>query len=864
MGRLPKIKIQKTKYSFDVKKKYSYEKHYKVVKKPPAEMLKNWLKGLFTPKQKAAEAALYKAAEKKPPAQTFNPLIVGAAIIFAVVLLGAVAFFLSMQGAGPEIRQVVPSFEKPAVSNAVFDGEIVTSNDRYVNMNSGFVGLRYNASGLDNYTAYVYTFDKSLYSEVFLLESDVEDQGDYGNFVAALRTEFGRYGLVLNEISIRELESLPASAVVIVPSGYLPEELLGGGGSQMTPDLLASRGVVIVYIGRPFSKVYSKDIVVNTPPEIRKNIPFDFDERASLASSGISLYQPLYSVSGSGWESFLSHGSVSVVTKGAGGFVFFPQSLSGGWREDPLNPQKRSYEYAAEDIAKVILEAPWAKADGSPKIYPLAPTAASVSLLTNEFKGTAKSVLVVFEGRKRVGDQEIVVYDREVARIRKKVRGSLYISPSNSIIPSSISGQNVRMYVALAEPQAQQVSLRVLIINGSGSIFTSFPLGRLSTQSEKEVDIALDPPKGEYKVLVVDDAGNAYAASYLSVSSIQVSFLGKGKSPSVYRFSVTMDGKPAQLTQVTVSVDGGKYGVYTYTSVVTGIDVDTKQYTSGDALPPGNHSFEFRVGELTETYHLDIPVPQLPFFSNPIFLGAIVFSLLIVGVSLIFARKEEARFFIDIPDFPPLAREKISLSPDVILSIFEKVNANYRWQHTPLKLSEIKSGFKDIYYKGKPIYVIDYNVESILHKMKSQGKIAEFLDYYAPVSWEAATKHSIKYLVLMRALRDICINNATPFTGLGESDKADSEIDVMGQKMFVHFYYQEADLTALFKKIFANAGEGINIILFENEAEKGKFRKILASPTKAQLIMKLEVESNAIQLLTISELEKMIKELRSI
>lgn len=855
MGGLAKIKIQKTKYSFDVKKKYSYEKPYKVVKKPPAELLKEWFKGLFAPKQKTA-AAPHKAVEKKPSAPTFNPFIVGAAIIFAIILLGAVAFVLSMQGLGTEIRQVVPSFEKPVVSNAIFDGEIVTSNDRYVNMNSGFVGLRYNASDLDNYTAYVYTFDKNLYSEVFLLESDVEDEGDYSNFVVALRTELGRYGLMLNEISIQDLESLPASAVVIVPSGYLPEELLGGGGSQITPSLLASRGVVVVYVGRPFSKVYSKGIVINTPPEIRKNIPFDFDERAQLSSSGISLYQPLYSVSGSGWESFLTSGSVSVLTKGEGGFVFFPQSLSGGWRADPLN--------AAEDIAKVILEAPWAKADGSPKTYSLEPTAASISLLTNEFKGTAKSVLVVFEGKKRVGDQEIVVHDREVARIKKKVRGNLYISPSNSIIPSSISGQNVRMYVALAEPQAQQVSLRVLIINGSNSIFTSFPLGRLSTQSEKEVDIALDPPKGEYKVLVVDDAGNAYAASYLSVSSIQVNFLGKGRSPSVYRFSVTMNGKPTQLTQVVVSVDGGKHGVYTYASVVTGIDVDTKQYTGGDALPPGNHSFEFKVGELTETYYIYIPVPQLPFFDDPIFLGAIVFSLLIVAASLIFARKEEARFFIDIPDFPPLAREKISLSPEVILSLFEKVNTSYHWRHTPLKLSEIKSGFKDIYYKGKPIYVIDYNVESILHKMKSHGKIVQFLDYYAPVSWEEATKRNIKYLVLIRALRDICINNATPFTGLGESDKADSEIDVMGQKMFVHFYYQEADLAALFKKIFANAGEGINIILFENETEKGKFRKILASPTKPQLIMKLEVESSAIQLLTISELEKMIKELRSI
>ncbi len=116
----------------------------------------------------------------------------------------------------------------------------------------------------------------------------------------------------------------------------------------------------------------------------------------------------------------------------------------------------------------------------------------------------------------------------------------------------------------------------------------------------------------------------------------------------------------------------------------------------------------------------------------------------------------------------------------------------------------------------------------------------------------------------MRALRDSCINNATPFTALGESKKADSEIDVVGQKMFVHFYYTGVDVAALFKKIFSNIGEGINIILFENETEKGRFKKFLASPTKAQLLMKLEVESSALQLLTMDELDKMIRELRSI
>lgn len=866
MPELPKIKIQKTKYSFDVKKRYQYVKHYKVQKKSPIELFQETVKKLFEQKKPAAKPtpSYRKTAEK--PSGGLNAVVIGVAIFIAIMVILGAWVFLTLPTYETASSKVTASLEKPTITNTLFDGDVITAGDRYVNMNSAIFGLRYNASGLDNYTAMIYTYDKKIYSEVFLLRSDFEDSGDYSNFVSALRTEFEKRGVVLNEITINDLESMPETAVVIVPTGYLPYEILGGGDSSITPDKLAERGIVIIYVGRPFSKVYKDGVVINTPEELKKNIPFDFDERAMLQSQGISLYQPLYTVSGRNWGSSLTHGSVSVVTKGDGAFVFFPQSLSGGWQAKPEDPTKAGYQYAAEDIATVALEMPWASPDGDPKIYNLEPTANSIYLLTNDFKGNEKSVLVWFYGTKKIGDQTIDVVDRKVIRVSKQTNGAIFLPSGNAIVPSSISGQNVRFYISLAEPQAQQLNFNLEIINDSGEIATSapIPLGRLSTQTEKELDVPLNLPRGEYLVAVVDDAGKRYAATYLSVSSIAIKYLGKGKEQSSYMFSISMDGKPIQLNEVTVSVDNGKYGSHTIRNVIDKVEVNVKDYTGGDALPPGNHSFKFKVGELEDTYYLNIETPQIPFFSNPLFLGAIVLSLIILGVGFVFARKEEAAYAIDIPDFPPIAREKITLSSDVILSIFEKVNENYKWKYTPLKLNEIKNGFKDIYYKGRPIYLTDYNAESILQKMKKQGKIVQFLDYYAPKMWEERIKKPIQYLAMMRALRDICINNATPFTGLDESDKADSEIDVMGQKMFVHFYYNGVDLQKLFKKIFENTGEGISIVLFENDLQKAAFKKLLLSPTKAQTIMKLEVESNTVQLLTIEELEKMIKELRAI
>ncbi|MEM4166217.1 MAG: hypothetical protein QW255_02550 [Candidatus Bilamarchaeaceae archaeon] len=862
MAGLPKIKLQKTTYNFDIKKKYSYEKRYKIVQKPPLEILKNYLYSFFkTTKEEKKTSGLKK--EKQPP--TFNPIIIGGAFLVAFLLIFSLWMWLNLRSMEQVPSTTVPILEIPTIQNTLFDGMIITSGDRLAPMSVASFGLNYNASGLDTYKATVFTYQKNIYSEVFILKSDVEDADIYPYFVSSLRTELKKIGLNLNEISIQELETIPGGSVVIIPSGYLPIELIGGSGSTVTPEGLAARGVVVLYVGKPFSRVYSNGIVINTPTELKKNIPFNFEEKTSLRSEGIHLYQPLYSVSAPAWMSDIYYGSVSVLTKGDGAFVFIPQTLSSGWQIDPQNPSIPSYQYAAEDVTKILLDMPWATpTNPEGKVYILEPKADATYLLTKEFKGNEQSILVFFYGEKKIGDQTLSVVDRKVIRVSNNINGKMFIFGGNNVIPTSISGRSIRVSVLLAEPQAQQLNLKLIILNSSGDIFTEVPIGKISTQSEKDIDLNIDPPSGEYVLVVVDESGKQYAASYLTVTSLKIVYKGRGASPSSYVFSITMNGNPTQLNQVIVSVDEGKYGRFTYNSVFSNIEVNVGDYTGNNALPPGNHTFEFTVGKLVEKYHINVPVPSIPLFGDPLFLGGVILAILIVGVGIVFARKEDVTFSIDIPDFPPLTREKISVSTDVVLSIFEKVNANYQWKFTPLLLQEIKSGFKEIHYKGNPIYITDYNTEIILDKMSKQGKIVKILNYYAPKIWEEKSQRSIVYLSMLRALRDICINNAVPFTGLNESKVADSEIDVMGQKMFVHFYYENIDVASLLKKILLNVKDGINIVLFENEVKKNKFKKLLKSPSFIQTILKMEAESNNIQLLTITELEKMIKELRTI
>ncbi len=148
--------------------------------------------------------------------------------------------------------------------------------------------------------------------------------------------------------------------------------------------------------------------------------------------------------------------------------------------------------------------------------------------------------------------------------------------------------------------------------------------------------------------------------------------------------------------------------------------------------------------------------------------------------------------------------------------------------------------------------------------LEKKGRVGEALGYYGLLNWEQSSKRTIEYLALLRRLRDICVNNAVPFTGLGESKVADSEVTVAGQQMFLHFYDPHGDILRLFKNSLSTIGKGITIIMFKNNSEKVAFETIIHSPSAAPLIMKLEKEGGSMQFLTPEEFEKMVKEFKMI
>ncbi|MFH0885396.1 MAG: hypothetical protein V1861_06835 [Candidatus Micrarchaeota archaeon] len=848
-------KIKKKTYSFELKKKYQYLGHYKMKERPPMERIKDAFRALLKPKKEEKKAAAVIMAE--PPKGGFNFMVFGAFIFIALIILGMAWLYLSMALIEPGTGFLQPQIDKAAVENTLESGEVMTFGSRGTSSYIAAVLVDYTARNLDNYSVNLTTYENKMPSEVFILNSERIEATTYPDFISSLRANLAKRKIILNEITLKQLETVPEGALVIVPSGAVPKEILGIE-SPMNMNKLAQRGVVILYIGQPFSKMLNGTLVAFTPKEIMQNLPVKFDESSPVSSTdGFHLFQPLYrAVPGGGWASGQAYGSVSIVKSGDGAFIFLPQTLDGGWRGN--------YSAAAEDVSRIVFEVPWATPGSQSKEYLFVNQTNYTGnryFFSEPFKSPKATVRVDFTGYSATSNNPIK--ETLYIRVEKQRNNSLFIEEGGRVVSANITNLPVRMNAQLRELQAAQPNMYLVVYDSNGSEIQTFPQGNLNLQADASFDVLIYLDRGEYLVKLIDDESRVYAQTYMKIVSIDILYTGNNQQRrSGYRFDIMMDGTPKLLNEISVKVDGGQYGTYTFNNVDK-LTIDVGQYTGGELLPIGKHSFDFTAGGLRVSVPVNHTRPKT-IFDEPFFWITLLLTGGIVGVGAIFARQEEVFFSIDIPDFPPIARTKIPLSPDTVLSVFEKVNGNYRWQNTPLTAPEVKNGFKEIFYKGKPVYITDYNVEFLLDDLEKKGMVKESQGYYGLIAWQQESRRTVEYLAMMRRLRDICVNNAIPFTGIGESKEADSEITVVGQTMSLHFYEKNMNPSALLARVIPTIGHGIAIILFKSASDKEQFQTLInSSPTVGPLIVKMESDSSSLLLLTADELEKMLIEFKS-
>jgi hypothetical protein len=859
MVEIKKIKIRKQLYRFEVRKRFQYTKRYTVKERTPLEKI---IHQFSLTRSRKKEGMVFQPSIAAPKG---GKILTYVLIFAAILLIAGAAIFLIVQGARSNITVATRATISPEITLEILKSGVITNGPQENPASSAYVQVAYSMKDISAFNASLWTYSASVPSEVYLLKSHM-DKGQtttYHDFKNALEKELGTQKISVNELSMEQLETIPKGAAIIIPSGFIPQELIESNSSSNIAKLI-NRGVVLIYMGYPFDYMITKEGASSSvPTSMKSGIPFDFLKSTKLYPVGISIEPPYYEVKGKGqnYETYQIYGVISVVRKGEGAILFVPQSLDAGWKKEGA--------MAAKDISKIILTSAWVVPDyqqAAKYVMASAPENRTVyEFFTFPFYGNKRYVKLQISGIDLNGD---LIGETKILDVRKETNGNLYVQGGNSVISSKISGEETNMIADLKEPKPREEMLYLSLTQGGIDVVQDVPIlqNPVSLQVASPFYARIDAEEGEYVASIVDSEGQKYAQAYLRVIPIVITKKPEMKERETFVFEFTKDGKPIELSDVSVKVkskSGQDFGTYTVPRTSKPIINISSSIIGENKLPYGKYDFIFKIGDYTKTVEVNLQAPENVFFSPPFLIsGGIAVVVLVIGYYL--RGKEKVKYQLDVPDFPATAKTKIPVKTDAVLGIFDKVNDEYKWKSTPLTAQEVKNGFRRMFFEGRPIYISDYNVEFIMDKLEHRKQVVQVLDYYAPVSWEEKTGKSIRYLCIFRRLRDIFVNNAVPFSMIGEEENCDTKIDLMGQEMFLHIYDKRGDMKRLVGNILSTSSKGITLVLFKDNDEKGDFMDVLASPSQASAVLKMEVESNVVQLLDLNGLESMIKEMKNV
>jgi hypothetical protein len=358
----------------------------------------------------------------------------------------------------------------------------------------------------------------------------------------------------------------------------------------------------------------------------------------------------------------------------------------------------------------------------------------------------------------------------------------------------------------------------------------------------------IDAEPGTYVVQIEDREGKVYAATRLDVIGLDVQANQTSWSTGKFSFLLSAAGQPVSPRSLTVSLDGKNERHYFPGSFSFAEGKTALAYDYPYEIKAGNHTFAFSAGNWTTTVQGEYKPPK-QIWDNPLVIILGLLSAGVFGVGWMMRRPEKLRYGLDIPDFPPLSTIKIPVKRQTVLEIFDNVNAAYSWQWMPLRIDEIKSGFRRLTYSGKPILIGDFNLERILAKLREEELVKEELGYFGLTSWEQESKHSIRYLAIYRIMRNVFVNSAVKFSKLDAMP--DCDVKAIAGKEEIYLHIMEEPKERVVHRALAGAKGATTIIVFKNEEERDAFSSSLTSTSKLAVALKMEVNSGNILLLPV-------------
>ena len=854
-----KLRIAKKSYVFDTKRRFVNSMAFEQKKeKVGFEKLKDIGSALRGPKGnmgtgaqtgRAAEAIAAAGGAKPAGGGSLlsNPIvkIVGGVTIACVILIALFILVILPGMLRPTLGQEAQQVFGLAHFN-VLDAGVLTVGTEEDKKHAVYSVITYTTKNLNNATFTARAYAPKMPTQVFVLDYPRDEAERYGEFRKTLTEEFSSRGISVTDISIERMETIPDTAVVIVPTGQVPYRFFE---DDFDFKGLMARGVVIVYMGKNFDNSLRPDgTTMNeiTPDQIaRAGLPeIVFNNEKLQSADPFRMGDPLYGIGGS--DTRRIYGSVSLIQADKGAFIFVPQTIDHGWDNGTE---------AGEDIAMLVSDYAWEK--------PLGGSASEIDIKVAD--GGENGTLTVFTpeytGTDAYTTLSLIGYDSDGRRVgmteeletKKDALGELFSNDGREIVSTILTGKTIRLRADLREPASGKVSTQLETYQNNEVLKMDYPPGQFNLQGQSSMDYDAGVAPGNYVLKLKDEAGRVYAQAGITVQDFEV--IGKHTLREMrdglfkYDFA-SANGVAFYPKQVTITLDGKS--PMTFTGVTK-----TVEYQPGVQIQPNrdyNVSFDF--GGITKEKVERLYQAQ-QFWERPEIIVMAVLSLAVFGIGVYMRRPDKEMYGLDIPDFPPLSMIKVPVGKSTVLGLFEQVNKDYSWEHMPLRLEEIKNGFRKISFKGKQVLISDYNLERILETLIAKGLVKQELGYYGLTAWEAETKATMAHLAMIRLLRDVFVANVIRFSKFGESDSCDTVI-LIGQEIYVHIF--EGDETAT--KALSTCGSGATILVFKSDDELEDFEKSLDSVSAAAHAMKLEMIAGRLKLVTANGIGELIKQIK--
>ena len=789
-----------------------------------------------------------------------------AAIVLAVVLLsGYLAIVLSGF-----------NFKVPPRINGTITGNVSVSQDNILFYNNsqnlvGYALLDYSLANATSMNVSLAMYSKQPMERVYLVDSLV-GAVDYcvqcfqtSSLYDALQVSLRQHGLMenatsFNMVSLENLSTVPDNSVVVLATGLIPGSLLPGQpfsgidltGNETLLGLLA-KGDSVIYVGMNFSGAIGlQGGRFVTPGQTIDLLNYSgiytvpYRKGQQVLNSSVPLDLHFYNPTFSFYHGIEEEGNASWINVGNGTLIALSNYPTAGWNNASA---------MAQDIATMIDSKFWFDrlAYGYTSLNMTgASSAGTVPVLTLQQQGTyaanqsgapdyqdGYSVIQAYISNDRYQVETQIPF-----RPKFLVDGQINMQPvvgETQIVPVTISSSNTL---------SQQTSFHLSILNLSGNLFGSLPVGFFNKPFSVQQYSHFSLPSGYYIAELQNIGSVPYTATLFYVANVTFTPVVLGFKNNTFIFNVSSNHIPLYNISYTASVNGA----YTESGKTTQDGRLAYVLPSGAVEQYGQKAFAFSMFGTTYDYKVDYAQPaglSIP----PLYIEFAIAIIVVVFLNVILKAPTQDDYFIDVPNFPATKKVKLKTDKNAITGIFDSVNYAYRWRYMPLTAEEVKNGVSsNIRYENVPIAITLQNTTAVLNKLASEGALVACGGYYAPVRWVADSHHDIEYLTIFRKLRDYCVQSAMLFTDLDADQHMDMIITKRGSQAHVIIYSAQSGM----KDVALNNAYRIYIV-FLSEIQKLDFMgRLYNSYGEDAELLKMGIEYSYIILIDTDNLDQLI------